>query len=57
MISHGTTPEQQSVIAPLGALAAAAEGLEAPALVVVGEVVALADRLAAHELLPSAAVA
>jgi siroheme synthase len=45
------------VIAPLGRIAAAAAGLDAPALVVIGEVVELAGRLAAHELLPSAAVA
>jgi uroporphyrin-III C-methyltransferase len=57
VVARGTTPEQQSVIAPLGRIAEAAAGLDAPALVIVGEVVDLADRLAAHELLPSAAVA
>ena len=46
--------EQRTVTAPLGRIAAAAEGLEAPALVVIGEVVELAGRLAAHELLPAA---
>jgi uroporphyrin-III C-methyltransferase len=57
VVSRGTTPGQQTVIAPLGRIAAAAEGLEAPALVVIGDVVHLADRLAAHELPLSAAVA
>jgi uroporphyrin-III C-methyltransferase / precorrin-2 dehydrogenase / sirohydrochlorin ferrochelatase len=57
VVARGTTSEQQTVIAPLAHIADAAEGLEAPALVIVGEVVELAGRLAAHELLPSAAVA
>ena len=47
VISKGTTQEQRVVTAPLRELAAAVEkaGLEAPALVVVGDVVALAERL------------
>jgi uroporphyrin-III C-methyltransferase len=47
VISKGTTNEQRVVSAPLSELAAAVEqaGLEAPALVVVGDVVALRDRL------------
>jgi uroporphyrin-III C-methyltransferase len=47
VVSKGTTPEQRVVTAPLSELAAAVEraGLEAPALVVVGDVVALAERL------------
>jgi siroheme synthase len=57
VVARGTTTEQETVIAPLGRIAAAAAGLDAPALVVIGEVVELAGRLAAHELLPSAAVA
>jgi uroporphyrin-III C-methyltransferase len=46
VIAHGTQPVQQSVFAPLAEIAEAAAGLDAPALVVVGDVVALADRLA-----------
>jgi uroporphyrin-III C-methyltransferase len=47
VISKGTTREQRVVTAPLSDLAAAVEraGLEAPALVVVGDVVALRERL------------
>jgi len=54
VVARGTTPDQQTVTAPLGRIAAAAADLEAPALVVIGEVVELAGRLAAHELLPAA---
>jgi uroporphyrin-III C-methyltransferase len=50
VIASGTLPEQRTVVAPLAELADAAAGLEAPALVVVGEVVALAGTLALHEL-------
>jgi uroporphyrin-III C-methyltransferase len=50
VIASGTLPEQRTVVAPLGELADAAAGLEPPALVVVGEVVALAGTLALHEL-------
>jgi uroporphyrin-III C-methyltransferase len=42
VISRGTLSDQAEVIAPLAELAEAAEGLPAPALVVVGEVVSLA---------------
>jgi uroporphyrinogen III methyltransferase/synthase len=47
VISKGTTVEQRVVTAPLSELAAAVEdaGLEPPALVVVGDVVALRGRL------------
>jgi uroporphyrin-III C-methyltransferase len=47
VISKGTTAEQRVVTAPLGELGAAVEraGLEPPALVVVGDVVALRDQL------------
>ncbi len=45
VIASGTLPEQRSVVAPLAAIAQAASGLEPPALVVVGEVVALASAL------------
>jgi uroporphyrin-III C-methyltransferase len=51
VVASGTLPEQRTVIASLAAIAAAAAGLEPPALVVIGDVVALADRLAPHELL------
>ena len=47
-IASGTTGEQETVFAPLAALAEAAVRLEPPALVVIGEVVALADRLKAR---------
>ncbi len=57
VVANGTTAEQRTVIAPLGDIARAARDLGAPALVVIGDVVALAGRLAADELLPSAAVA
>jgi uroporphyrin-III C-methyltransferase len=50
VIASGTLPEQRTVVAPLAELADAAAGLEPPALVVVGEVVALAGTLALHEL-------
>jgi uroporphyrin-III C-methyltransferase len=56
VVASGTTAAQRTVIAPLGEIATAARGVEAPALVVIGDVVALADRLAVDEL-PSAAVA
>ncbi|HEY7381317.1 MAG TPA: uroporphyrinogen-III C-methyltransferase [Gaiella sp.] len=42
VVSRGTLSDQAEVIAPLAELAEAAEGLPAPALVVVGEVVSLA---------------
>jgi uroporphyrin-III C-methyltransferase len=46
VISGGTLGGQREVVAPLAEIAAAAEGLEPPALVVIGDVVALAERLA-----------
>jgi len=46
VVSAGTTPEERTVVAPLGAIARAARGLPTPALVVIGEVVALRDALA-----------
>jgi uroporphyrin-III C-methyltransferase len=55
VVSGGTTLEQRVVVAPLAAIAEAANDLEPPALVVVGEVVALADRLALDGLLGAAA--
>jgi uroporphyrin-III C-methyltransferase len=47
VISRGTRPDQQVAFAPLGRIVGAAAGLHGPALVVVGETVALAAVLAA----------
>jgi uroporphyrin-III C-methyltransferase len=46
VVASGTTDDQEVVTAPLAELADAAAGLDSPALVVVGEVVALAELLA-----------
>jgi uroporphyrin-III C-methyltransferase len=56
VISRGTRPEQQVVVAPLEELAEAARELEPPALVVVGEVVRYAS-LDAAQMLTSLSVA
>ena len=45
VVASGTTGEQEAAFAPLAELADAAAGLEPPALVVLGGVVALAERL------------
>jgi len=45
VISSGTTDAQELAAAPLAEIAEAAAGLEPPGLVVVGEVVALSERL------------
>jgi len=55
VVASGTLPGQRTVIAPLGEVAAAAAGIEAPALVVIGDVVAIAGVLAAPDALSSAA--
>jgi uroporphyrin-III C-methyltransferase len=56
VISRGTLPDQQSVTAPLAEIAAAAEGLPSPALLVVGEVVSVGEALrAARPLADTAA--
>jgi len=47
VVSNGTLPAQEVVVAELGELANAAQGLRSPALVVVGEVVALRERILA----------
>ncbi len=47
VISGGTTDGQETVVASLERIAEAAEGLAAPALVVVGDVVSLSEQLAA----------
>jgi uroporphyrin-III C-methyltransferase len=49
VISRGTLPDQESVTGTLADLAERADGLESPALVVVGEVVSVGVRLAAAE--------
>jgi uroporphyrin-III C-methyltransferase/precorrin-2 dehydrogenase/sirohydrochlorin ferrochelatase len=47
VIEHGTTDEQRTIVAPLSRIAdeAAAAGVEPPALIVIGDVVSLRDRL------------
>jgi uroporphyrinogen III methyltransferase/synthase len=45
VVSRGTLPEQEVVVAPLGELADTAEGLDGPALVVVGEAVGVRDQI------------
>jgi uroporphyrin-III C-methyltransferase len=50
VISRGTCPDQEVVVADLAGIAEAATGLPGPALVVVGEVVALRERLQALKL-------
>ena len=45
VIAHGTLADQETVVAPLSTLAAAASGLAPPALIVIGEVVALSTLL------------
>jgi siroheme synthase len=50
VISRGTCGDQEVVVADLAGIAEAAAGLPGPALVVVGEVVALRARLLAPKL-------
>jgi uroporphyrin-III C-methyltransferase len=45
LISAGTTSDQEAVVATLAGLADAVEGFRPPALIVVGDVVALSERL------------
>jgi uroporphyrin-III C-methyltransferase len=47
VIARGTLPDQEVVVAPLEELGDAADGVGGPALVIVGEVVRLRDRLLA----------
>ena len=54
VVASGSMPEQQTVFAPLSEIADAAASLDPPALVVVGDVVALASRLEADERLAAA---
>jgi uroporphyrin-III C-methyltransferase len=55
VVANGTTDDEEVVTAPLRAIAAAASGLPTPALVVVGEVVSLRDRLAPRAEVTAAA--
>ena len=45
IVSRATLPDQRVVVATLRTLAGAAEGVPGPALIVVGEVVRVRDRL------------
>jgi uroporphyrin-III C-methyltransferase len=47
VVSRGTLPDQRTVSAPLSGIARAADGLPSPALLVVGEVVAVGQTLQA----------
>ena len=47
VVSRGTTEDERVVVAPLGAIGAAARALPTPALVVIGEVVAVREALGA----------
>ena len=55
VISRATTPEQEAVVSMLGNMADAAAGLQPPALIVVGETVALARQEHLEALLASPA--
>ena len=46
VVSAATRPDERVVVAPLGAIARASQGLRTPALVVIGEVVSLREALA-----------
>ena len=52
VIAQGTRPGQRTVTAPLAEIAAAAEGLAAPAITLVGAVASLHERLAWFERRP-----
>jgi len=52
MISLGTTTEQETVVSTLQRLAADTKGMEAPAMIIVGDVVNHHDRLAWFETKP-----
>src|SRR5262249_19080892 len=45
VVSRGTLPDQRVASAPLSGIAAAADGLPSPALLVVGDVVAIGQTL------------
>lgn len=50
VIGNGTLPEQQSRVGPLAELARLASSVNPPALIVIGDVVALASQLGGHNL-------
>jgi uroporphyrin-III C-methyltransferase len=54
VVAHATLPEQRTVTAPLSGIAraAAAAGAAAPALILVGDVVAVGERIRAHGPVP-----
>jgi uroporphyrinogen III methyltransferase/synthase len=52
VVARGTTGRQRTVVATVGTLAARAAGLDAPAVIVVGDVVALRERVAWFERRP-----
>ncbi|HEY8477362.1 MAG TPA: uroporphyrinogen-III C-methyltransferase [Chloroflexota bacterium] len=52
LVQWGTTPRQRTVVAPLAAIAQRAEGVEPPALLVVGNVVELRPHLQWFDNLP-----
>jgi uroporphyrin-III C-methyltransferase len=54
VVSRGTLTDQATVTAPLGEIGARAADLPGPALVVVGDVVSLADVIVSPALAPSA---
>jgi uroporphyrinogen III methyltransferase/synthase len=58
VVAHGTLPEQRTVLATLATIAeqAASEGLEAPAIIVIGDVAALHAQLEWREPGPLAGV-
>jgi len=47
VIASGTTADRELALAPVGKIAGEASGLRAPALVVIGDVVSLSERIAA----------
>lgn len=56
MVSRGTLPDQRTVTAPLSEIARAARDLPSPALLIVGEVVALGQALRAASSIVDASV-
>jgi uroporphyrin-III C-methyltransferase len=55
VVSRGTLPDQETVTAPVGEIAAAAAALPSPALLVVGHVVAVSETLRAAATVGTAA--
>jgi uroporphyrin-III C-methyltransferase len=47
VIANGTTPDREVAVAPIAEIAEAAAGLQSPALIVIGDVVSLSERIAA----------